>query len=238
MGKAALVTGASRRIGRSIALALAGDGYDVALHYRTESGDVAETRERIERAGRRCATLRADLTEPTGRRELIEAAFDAFDELCVLVNNASIFEPGSFDETDEALFDRQFDVNFKAPFFLTQRFARRAESGCVVNLLDVRIARTPETYFAYTLSKKALAAFTEMAAVALAPAVRVCGVCPGLILPSVGSRPGLFEELVPRVPLQRRGRPEQVAEAVRSLIRQDYLTGQILYVDGGEHLPE
>jgi len=236
MQRAALITGSAKRIGRAIAEALARDGFDIAVHYH-RSADAAEQLAADLRAlGRNARTYRADLADASQLAPLVAKAFGDLPHLNLLVNNASIFERASLKETDEDLFNRHFAINLKAPFFLARAFAARCRSGHVVNLLDTRIAQVFTPYFAYALTKKALADFTRMAARALAPGIRVNGVCPGLILPAAGEADDALEKLAPRVPLQRTGSCEDVAEAVLFLVRNDYLTGQLIYVDGGEHL--
>jgi NAD(P)-dependent dehydrogenase (short-subunit alcohol dehydrogenase family) len=147
-----------------------------------------------------------------------------------------VFEKASLRRSGNALFDRAFDVHVKAPFFLTRDFARRRRNGQVVTLLDTRVSRNQSAYFAYTLSKKTLFAFTRMAAVELAPRIRVNGIAPGLILPPEGRSAGYLDRLAAGTPLKRRGGVEEVLACLDFLIHNPYVTGQILYPDGGEHL--
>lgn len=240
-----LVTGGARRLGRAIALRLAEAGWDLALHYRSSADAAEELAERIRTAGRTCRTFQADLAEGRAAVDLARQVADTCDDWRVLVNNASIFEPGGFLETDEAKLDRNFAVNFKAPFLLTQAFARAqrerptADTGltpCVVNLLDARVARTVTDHFAYTLAKKALHDLNRMAAKALAPVVRVNAVCPGVILPPPGEDESILRRLSPRVPMRTHGSPTDVADAVLYLIEGNFLTGEAIFVDGGDHL--
>ncbi len=236
MGNAALVTGGAKRIGRAIARGLAGAGFDIALHYNT-SGDQAEaTAGEIESMGRRCETFPRDLSDSTGASRLIVEVFETFPECNVLVNNASLFGPGDLADTDAAMLDAQFDVNFKSPLLLSKDFAARCQGGSIVNILDSRVSQTVTDHFAYTLSKKALAEFTKLAAVALATAVRVNAVCPGLVLPADEIEALAFEKLAARVPLKRAGEVDDVVRAVLFLVENRYVTGQPLFVDGGEGL--
>lgn len=237
MAQAALITGGAKRVGKAIALALAGRGFDIALHYNTAEADARATAEEVRRLGRTCEVFGADLADAAGLASLLPRVLEKLPLLRVLVNNASIFNRVTFEDSDEGEFDRNFDIHLKAPFFLTQRFARLCPQGQVVNVLDTKIAKPNVNFFAYTLSKKALAAFTEMAAVALAPDIRVNGVCPGMTLAPEGTDPEYLQKLSQKlVPLRRQGAPRQIADAVVYLVESDYVTGQILYVDGGEHL--
>ena len=236
MGGTALVTGAARRIGRAIALALADRGYDIALHYGSSAEAARTTASDIEARGRACHLFPCDLGRFDEVRRLVPAVAAKCPDLSVLVNNASIFEKGSLLGTDADLFDRQFAINLKVPFFLAQDFARHCKAGSIVNLVDQRITRSDPAYLAYTLTKKALASLTEMAARELAPRIRVNGVCPGLILPPEGKDASHLERLAAGVPMKATGSPEKVAAAVIYLVENDYVTGQLLFVDGGEHL--
>jgi NAD(P)-dependent dehydrogenase (short-subunit alcohol dehydrogenase family) len=233
---AALVTGGAKRIGRSIALALAREGLDIALHYNASAADAQKLAGEIRALGRECHLFRCDLSDMDQVFSLPQRVFEVLPGWNVLINSASVFERASLAETTEVHFDRTFDINFKTPFFLARDFAARCENGLVVNLLDTKISQNFTEYFVYSLTKKTLANFTEMAAKALAPRVRVNGVCPGLILPPPGQGPEYLEKLSSRVPMRRPGTPEAVADAVVYFLRNDYVTGQILYVDGGEHL--
>ena len=152
----------------------------------------------------------------------------------MLVNNASTFQRISFADTTPEQLDESFAVNFKAPFFLTQSFARHMQHGAVINMLDVSTHTTRTGYFAYLLAKKALAEFTQMAARELAPAIRVNGIMPGVILPSGGMRD--MEAYENALPLKAKASPDDIARAALVLAQEPYMVGQMLYVDGGEHL--
>ena len=233
---AALVTGGARRIGAAIARALAQDGYDVALHYRTSAESAEGIAEEIEGLGRRCRLFRCDLDRHEEMTGLIPGVREHFPRLNVLINNASIFEAGTLAGTGRDLFERHFNINFKAPFFLTQAFAEGCEHGQIINILDTRVSRSDQHHAAYTLSKKALLELTRMAARELGPAIRVNGVSPGMILPPPG---GVVDELERRsagLPLKRVGDTANLVAAVRFLLENPFITGECIYVDGGEHL--
>ncbi|MFW6169762.1 MAG: SDR family oxidoreductase, partial [Planctomycetota bacterium] len=168
--------------------------------------------------------------------QLIDGITDVFSDLSILVNNASIFERAPLLETEPELFDRHFDINYRAPFFLTRDFARQCDQGLVINLVDTKISRNAGAYFAYTLTKKALLAFTKMAAAQLGPGIRVNAVAPGLVLPPAGEDERYLAERAKSIPLRRHGDPAAVCNAVAYLVNNRFITGQCIYVDGGEHL--
>lgn len=233
---AALVTGAAVRIGRAIAEALAQRGYDIAIHYHTSKNEAEKLAEDIQNKGVNCDFFQADLSRFSEHSRLVERVKETFPHLNVLVNSASIFEKASLTDTEEDLFDRHFDINLKAPFFLCRDFARLIGQGQIINILDQRIARHHSTYFAYTLTKKTLAELTRMAATELAPKIRVNAIAPGYILPPAGQDRSTLEYLDRKIPLQQQGNLKQIQQAVHYLIENDFVTGQILYVDGGENL--
>lgn len=233
---AALVTGAAKRLGREIALHLAREGYDIALHYRTSQAEAEKTAAEIRALGRRCEMFSADLADTKNLAPLVEKARAAFPGLSVLVNSASVFDRGNLLESDEAFYRRQFSINFDAPVFLTRAFAKAAGRGTVVNLLDSRIAADSHPYFFYLLSKKALADFTRMAAAELGPKIRVNGVCPGYVLPPEGWDDHYRATLEKKLPLGKTATAQDVARAAHTLIANESLTGQLLFIDGGEHL--
>ena len=236
MAGAALVTGGAKRIGRAISLALARKGYDLAVHYHTSAAEAEELATEIRALGRQCELLECDLADREAVAGLMERVLAALPHCDVLVNNASIFPAGDFLGSDDALLDRVFEVNFRAPLSLCRQFAAGRQRGQIINLLDTQITRPFTSHFAYSLSKKALASLTRMAARALAPDIRVNGVCPGLIVPPAGADAAEMDSLAARVPMKRTGSPEAVAAAVISLLEADYVTGQVLFVDGGQHL--
>jgi NAD(P)-dependent dehydrogenase (short-subunit alcohol dehydrogenase family) len=233
---AAFVTGAAKRLGREIAMTLARKGYDIALHYRASPDDAQALAEDIRRLGRKCVPIEADLADLRQVQALMPAALQALPHCNLLVNNASLFERCEFLETTEELFEREMNVNFRAPFFLARDFARRCGKGHIINLLDTKIAKQSAAYFIYTLSKKALAEFTLMAAKTLAPNIRVNGICPGPMLPPPGQTEEYLQSLAKTVPLGHVGDPSMIASAVAFLIDNEFITGQWLYVDGGQHL--
>ncbi len=232
----ALVTGGAKRIGREISLALANQGWRIALHYNTSGPDAEALAGEIQNQGGECELFQADLNDTKAALGLVTECFERCPDCTVLIHNASIFERMPLLETDEALFDRHFNINFKTPFFMTRDFARNCKQGNVINLLDTKITQKFSNYFVYTLTKKALYEFTRMAAKELAPAIRVNGVCPGLILPPPGDDESYIERMQTRVPLKTRGNPGDIASAVIFLLENPFITGDCIFIDGGEHL--
>jgi len=232
----ALITGGAKRIGRAIVLLLAQKGYRIALHCHHSLAEAESLAEAIRKENGECHIFAADLNNGAEAGRLIPHVFACFPDVCVLINNASIFERSRMMETNRDLFDRHFNINFKAPFFLSQEFARRCDQGHIINMLDTKIARTVIEYFAYTLTKKTLFEFTRMAAKELAPRIRVNAVCPGLILPPPGEDEDYLIRCGESIPMRRKGSLENVAAAVSYLLDNDFVTGECLFADGGEHL--
>lgn len=236
MNSTALVTGGGRRIGQAIVRGLAEAGWDVALHYHGSQEGAEEMAAHVETLGRRCHLFQADFGVMEEVLGLIPRVFEQLPDCSLLVNNAAIFQRGRLLETDLDLFEHHFQINFRAPFFLTRDFARHCERGQVINILDTKITEELVNYFAYTLTKKALYAFTRMAAKELGPRIRVNGVAPGLILPPPGKGEAFLEKLGRRTPLGRHGEVKDVVDAVLFLAQSPFITGECLFVDGGEQL--
>ena len=232
----ALVTGGAKRIGRAISLALAKQGCNIALHYNTSRDDAEQLSATIRDAGRQCELFQCDLNDMQAVQSLMDRVFDAFPDCNILINNASVFPRVSMLETDETLFDRAFNVNFKAAFFLSRDFAAACQTGQIINILDTKIAGNFTQYFVYSLTKKVLADFTQMAARALGPNIRVNGVCPGLILPTPDQTDAYLDRLAERIPMRHKGSPDDVVAAVLYLLENEFTTGQCIFADGGEHL--
>jgi NAD(P)-dependent dehydrogenase (short-subunit alcohol dehydrogenase family) len=237
--RAALVTGGAKRIGRAIALALARDGYAVAVHARDSRDEAEALCAEIIGMGRRAVAVYADLCDHGDVQRLVPQATAAVGPLTLLVNNAGEFEPDEIFDLDRAGFDRHFAVNLRAPLFLAQAFAAQAPSGTVsaiVNLTDQRVFKLTPKFFSYTLTKSALATATVTLAQALAPRIRVNAVAPGPTLASARQDPSTFARQAAVLPLRRGPTPEDVAAAVLYLARATTVTGETIAVDGGQHL--
>ena len=237
MTQAALITGGAVRIGRAIALRLAQAGYDIALHYNRSSGEANRTADDIRSLGRQCQTFNADLSDRASLGPLIDMVLERLPECRTLVNSAAIFRQGPLIDPGDDLFDQHMRINFEAPFFLSRRFVQRVQAGGnIINILDTRVVSSDSAYGAYSLSKKALAELTRLAAREFAPNVRVNGVCPGLVLAPAGKDGVYLDHRARDIPLQRTGSPDDVASAVLFLMANTFITGQLIFVDGGEHL--
>ena len=236
--RAALITGAGRRIGAAIALALSRAGYAVVVHAHRSRAEAEKLAGEIIAAGGRASVALADLAEPEAVRRLMPAAA-AFGPLTLLVNNASQFEEDEIGSLERARFEYTFAVNLAAPLFLAQAFAAQAPDGAdasIVNIVDQRVLKPTPRFFSYTLSKFALQSATVTLAQALAPKLRVNAVAPGPTLPSPRQTAEQFARQAAAVPLQRGPTPEDIAAAVLYLAQARSVTGTTIAVDGGQHL--
>jgi NAD(P)-dependent dehydrogenase (short-subunit alcohol dehydrogenase family) len=236
--KTALVTGAGVRLGRATALALADAGMNVLVHYRRSEGEAAEVCRLVEQRGVRAWPIAADFDEPQSSLRLIDRAVATAGSLDVLVNNAAVFPK---DDLHSMTFDHlmaAIRVNAWAPFELGRAFAERVGRGQIVNLLDSRIVDVDWAHVSYILSKQVLSAMTRMMALDFAPDISVNAVAPGLILPPPGQPLEYLEKRTGTVPLKRHGMPELIARAVVFLSQSEFITGQVIFVDGGRHLEE
>jgi NAD(P)-dependent dehydrogenase (short-subunit alcohol dehydrogenase family) len=235
--RAALVTGGGKRIGRAICLELAQAGHDVAVHYRSDPEEAEVVAEAVRALGGRAAILQADLTDEDQVKGLVPAAVAALGSLSVLINNASVFENDAVGDLSRETWDRHLDTNLRAPVVLAEAFAKQAPDGSViVNLLDQRVLKPDPRFFSYALSRNGLWWATRTLAQALAPRIRVNGVGPGPTLPSVHQTKADFAAEAAGTLLQKPGSPEAVAAAVLWLVEADMVTGQMIAVDGGQHL--
>ncbi|WP_096702424.1 SDR family oxidoreductase [Magnetospirillum sp. 15-1] len=237
--RVALVTGGGRRIGRAIALDLARLGFAVAVHYHHSADDADAVVSEIAEMGGRAVGLAADLGCEAQVAALVGQAADALGPLGLLVNNASVFERDDALGTTRASWDLHMEVNLRAPFVLTQEFARRlpdSAEGLVVNLLDQRVWSLSPHFTSYTLSKAALWAATQTLALALAPRIRVVGIGPGPALPSARQSEAQFAAQVADLPLARGTSPDEVCRTLRFLLATPSITGQMIALDGGQHL--
>ena len=239
--RVALVTGAGKRIGRAIALALAADGWSIGVHYNRSREEADSTVAGIERAGGRAASLRADLAREAEVETLVARTETALGgPVGCLVNNASLFEHDTVETVTRASWDAHMETNLRAPFVLTQRFAAAlpadAADGVVVNVIDQRVWNLTPHFVSYTLSKAGLWTLTRTLALALAPRIRVNAVGPGPTLPSPRQDREQFERQCAATPLRRGTSPEEIAAAVRFILAAPAMTGQMIALDGGQHL--
>ncbi|MBM3536189.1 MAG: SDR family oxidoreductase [Alphaproteobacteria bacterium] len=236
---AALVTGAAKRIGRAIALDLAADGWDVAIHFHASEAEAREVVGLIGKIGRRACALRADLSREAETGTLVGRAVAALGPLTLVVNNASVFETDSWNTATRASWDEHLETNLRAPFVLTQDFARQLPEGVegnVVNLLDQRVWSPTPAFMSYTVSKLGLWGLTQTLALALAPRIRVNGIGPGPAMANIRQTPEQFAEQCASMPLKRGTSPEEICRTLRFILSAPSMTGQMIALDGGQHL--
>lgn len=233
MAPLALVTGAAHRLGRVFALTLAQHGFDLILHYHQSIEAAQQTQTEIESVGCRVSLSRADLTDPAQIRSLVAS----LDSLNVLVNSAALMPGGGVDRLTVEDWDTSLDLNLRAPFLLSQECARiMTDGGLIVNITDVGAAKAWSRYPSYTVSKAALESLTRVLARALAPAIRVNAIAPGLVLQSEIVDDEEWQRLVRRIPLKRPARADEMGSALEFLLKNEYITGQTITVDGGYSL--
>lgn len=235
----ALVTGGARRIGRSIALALAADGWSVALHHRSAPEEADAVVKEIEAMGGRAAALNADLAEADAPAGLIARAAASIGPLSLLVNNASLFERDETDSMTAESWAAHMDINLRAPAFLSQGFAAQLPEGAegnIVNIVDQRVWAPTPHFFSYTISKMALWDMTQVMARSLAPRIRVNAIGPGPTLPNSRQSPGDFERQSRATILGRGTTPDEICAAIRFILASPAMTGQMIALDGGQHL--
>lgn len=241
-GRVALVSGGAVRIGRAISLALAHAGCDLFIHYNHSHEAAKATQVEARAAGVRTEVYRADLSDSFATEGVIAAAQEIFGRADILVNSAALFLEGGLRDTTMDIWERQFAVNLRAPFLLSRAFAGQThfspmQPGNIVNINDARIFRPDVNHFAYRLTKTALFAMTEGLALELAPHIRVNGVALGAIMPPPDKDEEYLERLArERVPLRQPGNAQFVAENVLHLLRQPFITGHTIRLDGGEFL--
>ena len=237
--RTALVTGAAHRIGRAVALDLAAQGFDVAIHYNRSRDAAAALAAEIERGGRRAALLDADLSVENHTAALIGRAAAALGPVGCLVNNASRFDLDVWDTATRESWDTHMETNLRAPFLLSQEMARslpESAAGVIVNLIDQRVWNLTPYFLTYTLSKTGLWTLTQTLALALAPRIRVNAIGPGPTLRSERQSEAQFRMQWDATPLQHGATPEEIAAGVRFILAAPAMTGQMIALDGGEHL--
>lgn len=232
----ALITGGAVRLGKVFCTTLASAGYKLAIHYNSSSEQAAATAKEFREMGVNCEIFQFDFSEKNNVSDLIKKVRKQFPDLNVLINSASVYDQATMMETPASLLEKQFKVNFQAPYLLTQAFAQQCKSGDVINIIDNKIAFNQYQYSAYALSKKSLAEFTRLAAVELAPDVRVNGIAPGVVLPASTRSQEYIDWRIEGIPLKQQGRVDNIAQALLYLLTNDFICGQILVVDGGESL--
>jgi len=234
--KSALVTGSAIRLGKHIALALAEEGYDIAIHCNSSVKAAEGTAEEIRAIGRKCAIFQYDLSDATVMKKMMKKVLALFPQLEILVNSASTYTQATIADTTPEVFDNQFNINIRAPFFLSQAFARVVGEGNIINIIDNKVGFNQYQYAAYLLAKKSLAEFTKMAALEFAPRIRVNAVAPGVVLPAKSRSKDYIEWRKQSIPLKMQGETDNITKAIISLLNNDFMSGQMLVVDGAENI--
>jgi len=238
MNKIALITGAARRVGKAMAQHLASQGWNIAIHYNTSEHEAKLFCNELigTYPKQQFEIFKADLNLPEEVELLIPQVIQKMKSLDLLINNASVFEPAKLGETTTGFLDRQMNVNFKAPFILIREFAQTLKSGVIVNFVDTRIVNNQANFAAYSISKKALWELTKMAALEFGPDIRVNAIAPGLTLPPEEKGEDYLLKLAEKIAMKRPGGLEPILKSLDYILNNDYLTGQLLFCDGGENL--
>jgi len=239
-GKTALITGSAIRLGCAISLALAEKGCNLILHYNSSEDQGFELLAQVGKHKISACLIKADLTDENEIFSLFPQILKSTNHVDILINNAGIYLKGNALQTTKDIWDRQFILNLRAPFILSQEFARQLPEGVpgrILNISDAKVMRPKPDHFAYRLTKSAMNEMTRMMAQELAPNITVNALAPGLILPMSGHDPmSLQMNTISKIPLQRLGGSETFAENVIHILEQDFMTGQIVTLDGGEFL--
>jgi pteridine reductase len=235
-GKTALVTGAGRRLGRAITLALGRSGVRVAIHYRHSEDEAASLLKEVQGLGSEGWLVAGDLADPAQLETLLAKAVHRCGPIDMLINNASIWPEETLWEVSGESLQAAMQVHAFAPLVLSRDLARQKRPGHIVNILDARVTSYDKGHAAYHISKRALLTLTRMLALELAPGVAVNAIAPGLLLPPEGQDQAYLERLAYTNPLNRYGSPEDATDAVLFLLSSRFITGQVIYIDGGFHM--
>lgn len=238
MNQNAIITGASKRIGRSVAEHLASRGWNVVIHFNGSHAQAVDLAADLSAkyTEQSFKAVQANLMIPEEVEQLMPSAIRELGSIDLLINNASVFDPGYIAETSLELLDLQFTVNFKAPFVLMRDFKRNCKKGVIINLVDTRITSNKSNFAAYSLSKKALWELTKMAALEFAPLIRVNAIAPGVTLTSDHADENHLLRMARQIPMKKPGGTEPILKSIDFILENGHLTGQLLFADGGENL--
>jgi pteridine reductase len=234
--RSAFITGGAKRIGRALVDHFAEEGYHIALHYNSSEESALAVQKKIQSMGLECSIYRCDLSDLPAVESMMEQVCGDFSTLDLVINNASVFEPSDMRNTTNEFLQWTMAINLHAPLVISREYANRIGRGHIVNFVDATIETNNYRYCAYYLSKKGLADMIMMNAKELGPDIRVNGIAPGIILPPPGKDNSHVEPLIETVPLKRQGSLQDIVNAVHFLEKNEYVTGQIVFVDGGRHL--
>jgi NAD(P)-dependent dehydrogenase (short-subunit alcohol dehydrogenase family) len=238
MKQTVLITGASKRVGKAIAEHLAEKGWNIAIHFNSSEKPAEELVNEltVKYQQQKFQSFKANLIDTCEVLTLIPKVLEAFGEIHLLVNNASVFDPGYLKLTQPDLFDEQINVNLKAPFFLIRDFANLCKKGNIINFVDTRVTSNKSNFAAYSLSKKGLWDLTKMAALELAPDIRVNAIAPGVTLAPEDKDENYLQNLAQNIPMKKPGGLDPIIKSVDFILENNHLTGQLLFADGGENL--
>jgi len=238
MNLTALITGASKRIGKSIAEHLAHKGWNVIIHFNHSAEDAITLVQQLAEKypGQLFSSVMANLANSREVQSLIAGIVNETGPFELLVNNASVFDKSYLKGTSEELFDVQMNVNLKAPFLLVRDFANHCKKGNIINFVDTRITSNKSNFAAYSLSKKALWELTKMAALELAPDIRVNAIAPGVTLAPADEGEEYLQKLAEEIPMKQPGGVDPILNSIDYILENNHLTGQLLFADGGENL--
>lgn len=232
----ALITGAAHRIGRAMAHDLAIHGWDIVIHYHHSESHAQALAQEIQTLGQRAFLVHADLAIEEEVWDIFPQALRQAPKVSLLINNASFFQYDSIQTATRTSWDNHLAPNLRAPFILSQAFTRQTEYGSIINILDQRVQNLTPHYVSYTVAKSGLWALTQSLALACAPKIRVNGIAPGPVLKSANQTEAHFQEQCQNTPLETGGFLEDICSAVRFLSCAQSVTGQLIFVDGGQHL--
>lgn len=238
MRQTAIITGASKRIGKALAEHLAGKGWNIAIHYNSSKEPAKELAKQLTEKypDQKFELFECNLADINKVEKLIPSVVSLFGKIDLLVNNASVFDSAYLKETNFELYENQLNINLKAPFFLIRDFSNYCKLGNIVNFVDTRLTSNKSNFAAYSLSKKGLWDLTKMAALELAPNIRVNAIAPGVTLPPEEKGEDYLFNLAKNIPMKRPGGIAPIIKSLDFILENDHLTGQLLFADGGENL--
>lgn len=238
MIQTALITGASKRIGKTIAEHLAEKGWNIAIHFNSSEkpAEVLVNGLTAKFPKQKFLAFKANLSNIHEVFKLIPNVLEEFEEINLLVNNASVFDSGYLKTTSVELYDQQMNVNLKAPFFLMRDFAEICKRGNIINFVDTRVTSNKSNFTAYSLSKKGLWNLTQMAALEFAPEIRINAIAPGVTLAPEERDENYLVNLAQNIPMKKPGGLEPIIKSLDFILENDHLTGQLIFADGGENL--
>ncbi|MGE5429058.1 MAG: SDR family NAD(P)-dependent oxidoreductase [Methylococcaceae bacterium] len=238
MAQTALITGAAKRIGRALSLHLAAQGWNIAIHYNSSQQEALTLQKELKSlyANQQFEIFKADLYLADQVEKLIPQVLQSMPGIDLLINNASVFNKCTLAQTNTELFNQNMNINFRAPFILTREFINRCGKGLIINFVDTKITNNKSNYAAYTLSKKALWEMTKMTALEVGPNIRINAIAPGLTLAPEEKPEEYLWKMAENIALKRPGGLQPVLKSLDYILENDYLTGQLLFCDGGENL--